>query len=145
MQRSSNGDESICELVSKSICYGTSATLPVLERNREIAKPRKMELFVAQIVLAEFGPACVMSAGCMCHMSGDVPPVLLLRVHIIFNLPCSQTRVTETACRSTRAGTSCTWFPSREQKDQGGGTFYRPIQFICKLFRVIRIILANVT
>jgi hypothetical protein len=30
-------------LSQKSICYGTSATLPVLERNREMAKPQKME------------------------------------------------------------------------------------------------------
>ena len=42
-QCSSNDDESICEFVSKSICYGTSATLPVLERNREMTKPQKME------------------------------------------------------------------------------------------------------
>ena len=62
-----------------------------------------MESFVAQIVLAEFGPACVMSAGGTCHRSGDVPPVLLLHVHTIFNLSCSQTSVTRLACRSTRA------------------------------------------
>ena len=62
-----------------------------------------MELLVAQIVLAEFGPACVMSAGGMCHRSGGVPPALLLNVHTILNLSCSQTRVTELACRSTRA------------------------------------------
>ena len=82
---------------------GTSATLPVLERNREMAKLQKTESSVAQIVLAEFGPACVMSAGGTCHRSGDVPPVLLLHVHIIFNLSCSQTRVTGFTCRSTRA------------------------------------------
>ena len=82
---------------------GTSATLPVLERNREMAKPQKMELFVVRTVLAEFGPACAVSAGGMCHRSGDVPPVLLLHVHTFFHLPCSQTSVTRLACRSTRA------------------------------------------
>ena len=82
---------------------GTSATLPVLERNREMAKLQKTESFVAQIVLAECGPACVMSAGGTCHRSGDVPPVLLLHVHTFFHLPCSQTSVTRLACRSTRA------------------------------------------
>jgi hypothetical protein len=54
---------------------GTSASLLVLEGNRELKKPQKMELFIAQIVLAEFGPACVMSVGGTCHRSGDVSPV----------------------------------------------------------------------
>ena len=62
-----------------------------------------MESFMVQIVVAEFGPACVMSAGGTCHRSGDVPSVLLLHVDIIFNLSCSQTRVTGLACRGTRA------------------------------------------
>ena len=68
-----------------------------------MAKPQKVESFVAQIVLAEFGSACAVSAGGMCHRSGDVPPVLLLHVHTFFHLSCSQTRVTGLACRSTRA------------------------------------------
>ena len=68
-----------------------------------MAKPQRMELFVVRTVLAEFGPACVVSAGGMCHRSGDVPPVLLLHVHTFFHLPCSQTSVTRLACRSTRA------------------------------------------
>ena len=59
----------------------TSATLPVLEGNREMAKPQQMELFVARTVLAEFGPACAVSAGGTCHRSGDVSPVLLSHVH----------------------------------------------------------------
>ena len=58
---------------------------------------------MVQIVVAEFGPTCGMSVGGTCHRSGDVPPVLLLHVHINFNLSCSQTRVTELACRGTRA------------------------------------------
>ena len=75
-QRSSDDDESICTFVSKSNCYGTSATLPVLERNREMAKPQKMELFVVAIVLAEFGPACIVSAGGMCHRFWGCAPGL---------------------------------------------------------------------
>ena len=64
-------------------CTVFSKTVTVLERNREMAKPQKMGLFVAQFVFAEFGPACVMSIGVMCYRSGDVPPALLLHVHTI--------------------------------------------------------------
>ena len=122
-------------------CHST-----VLERNREMAKPQKMELFMAQIVLAEFGLAwhCVMSVGGTCHRSGDVPPVLLLHVHIIFHLSCSQTRVTELACRGTRAPVAHGSVDVSRKIDRGGGTFYRPIQFICNLFRVVRFTLAKV-
>ena len=80
-----------------------SATLPVLERNREMAKPQRMELFIVRIVLAEFGPACAVSAGDTCHKSGGVSPVLRLHVHNFFHLPCSQTSVTRLACKGTRA------------------------------------------
>ena len=52
-----------------------------------MAKPQKVESFVAQIVLAEFGSACAVSAGGMCHRSGDVPPVLLLHVHNFLTYP----------------------------------------------------------
>ena len=50
---------------------GTPATLPVLERNREIEKPQlqKMELFVVRVV-----PWAL--SGAMCHRSGYEPPVL---------------------------------------------------------------------
>ena len=102
-QRNSNDDESVCEFVSKSICYGTSATLHALGGNHEMVKPQKMELFVVSIVLAEFGPACAVSTGCMWHRSGDVPPVSFLHMHTCFHLPCSQTSVTRLACRSMRA------------------------------------------
>ena len=81
-------------LVGSHCCSNRSNILPVdlctlhvLERNRAMAKPQNVESFVAQIVLAEFGPACVMSAGGTCHRSGDVPPVLLLHVHNFSTYP----------------------------------------------------------
>ena len=64
-----------------------------------MAKPQKIELLVVAIVLIEFGLACAVSAGgmytYMCHRSGDVPLVLLLHMHILFNLSCPQMRVAE--------------------------------------------------
>ena len=68
-----------------------------------MTKPQRMKLFVVSTVLAEFGLACAVGAGGMCHRSGDVPPVLLLQVYTCFHLPCSQMSVTRLACRSTRA------------------------------------------
>ena len=58
---------------------------------------------VVRTVLAEFGPACAVSARGMCHRSGDVPPVdLTFACAQFLYLSCSQTRVTGLACSSTR-------------------------------------------